>query len=169
MGETMKRISLMITAIAILGLVTPCEAQRPGGQRGGGPQRGGNLGNLPGGQPGFGNRLGNQAVNQPGLQNANLNLSQLAQRMIANFDADGSGELGLAELQMALQMASSLMQHRGGQNRIGGAQAFGFGNQQNGPPGQPAGRLGREARQGNPAAFQRQGNRPRPGNSRRNR
>lgn len=58
-------------------------------------------------------------------------IQQLAQMMIANFDAEGSGELSQAELQSALAALRQRMQNRGDGQDQAGQQQNGFANQQN--------------------------------------
>lgn len=142
----MKTSSIAITTVCIAMLF--CQdalaqrggggGPRGGGGRQGGPQRGLNQGEFnTANQRAFGNQAANQFndrgnlnnANQIGNQNANQNMpspNELAGMMIANFDADGSGELGLAELQSALTALRERMQ-----NPRGGRQQNGLANQQN--------------------------------------
>lgn len=138
----MKKIAPLLLVAAALSFATAADAQRGG--RGGGPPR------PPAGQPNFNGN--GQAQQQPGGQGAgNRNVgkgnqsmptvAQLAQMMIARFDADGSGELNRAELQNALTALRGMMQQQGAQNQAG-QQQNGFANQGNGPPRRPQGNQG---------------------------
>ncbi|MEM6472032.1 MAG: hypothetical protein AAF802_20900 [Planctomycetota bacterium] len=158
----MKKFMHVVAMATTLVWATAAEAQRPGGQRPGG-QRGGppqqgeqnglnrnNIANAQRQGGGFGmnplganqNGLNMAAFNQNGMQNT----QQVAQRMIANFDTDGSGELGIAELQAALQMLNGMMRNqRGGQDQFGRQDQFG-GNQR-GLGDQPNAAFGPQNRQ----------------------
>ena len=76
----------------------------------------------------------NQRVRNQVANNQNMpTIQELAQLMIINFDADGSGELGQAELQSALDALKQMMQNQAGnQNQlVGQNQQNGLVNQQN--------------------------------------
>ncbi|MCD0461060.1 hypothetical protein U8335_18250 [Roseiconus lacunae] len=129
-------LSLAVVCIALLS-TNDVAAQRGGGGRPAGPPPGINRGNfnnnvgLQGLQNQAVNPFGNQANLNAGNQNANQNMpsvEQLAAMMLTNFDADGSGELGLAELQNALLALRQQMRNQGGGQQNGlqarrGAQA----------------------------------------------
>lgn len=132
----MKNPLSVFGIVVVLCFVSNAHAQRPGGGRGvggppggGPPQRGLN-------QENFNNTLeqtpfGNQAtVNQNSEQDIPT-IQQLAQMMIANFDADGSGELGQAELQSALAALRQMMQNRTTAQNQTNLQQSGITNQQN--------------------------------------
>lgn len=133
----MKFTFPIVTLIAFLLFTLTAHAQRPGGGRRGagggfgrqgGPPAGINQDNANLQNQAFGNRFGNQnAANQSfGNQNAAdqnranqkmPTIEQLAQMMIANFDADGSGGLEQAELQNGLTALRQMMQNQNGMNQ----------------------------------------------------
>lgn len=139
----MKTSFSIACVIAItVALTTTSDAQRP--PRGGG-------GDQPGPPPGA--RVGgNQEMQFRGGQNANADnanqfganqnnagqnngrnmpsIAQLAQMMIANFDADGSGGLAAGELQNALTALRQMMQNQNQGQMQAGAQDVAA-NQQN--------------------------------------
>jgi len=115
-----------------------------------------NRGNFAGdqGQQTMGNQAG---ANQNGNQNM-PSVDQLAQMMLANFDADGSGELNQAELQSGLTALRQMMlrRMRGGNGM--GQQENGVGQQAGGAANQRNAMAGRQ----NQRFDQAQGNRPIP-------
>ena len=161
----------LVATCTVLLLSQAVNAQRGGGPGGGPPGGKGNKAGGPRGPVGNGltqgarqNNTGanNQIAQGVGGQNgrnANMpSIAELSQRLITNFDTDGTGELNQVELQNALMAIRDMMMQRmqGNQNQIGQNQTGqgSFANQGNAFGG------GRSNRQ----AGQAQGNRPpRPG------
>ena len=121
----MKMI-LIVGAVVCLGLVaTPAFGQRPGPK--GNRNRGANNGQLAQGR-----NAGQLGANM-GQRGQMPSISQLAQTLLTNFDADGSGELNQVELQAALaamraMMQNSMMRNGGGMQNQQGQRAMGNGN-----------------------------------------
>lgn len=135
------------------------DGQRGGqrdGQRDG--QRGGQRDGQRGGQ--FGQGVAGQGMNQFAGQNM-PSPQAMAQQMVANFDTDGSGELGQAELVNALMVLRQLMINQGnGQLLRNGQRQMGMQmNQQNGLGGNANRQVGQQNQQPGQGARQARGNR----------
>lgn len=160
-----------LSALALIALVTPvafAQGQGRGGPGRGGPGgKGGPGGMGQGGAGGLnaGGEQGQQACAMPeeGAGNSQSNngmpsVQQLAQMLMANADADGSGSLDISELQTALTgLRNMMMQSQMQQNRQGGRQQAGMqrGGQQ--AMGMRPARGGSDAQNANTAANTRGG------------
>lgn len=115
---------------------------RRGPQRGGPPQQGQRQGQQAGQNQGAQGQGGQGRGGGQG-QGGGLNAQQVAERMLANFDADGNGELNLTELTNGLTALEQAMrqrqggqgQGRGGQDQQGGQRQAGGRQGQQGPRG----------------------------------
>ncbi|MEO1616065.1 MAG: hypothetical protein AAFV88_09465 [Planctomycetota bacterium] len=171
----MRNLGTLLAVICSVALLScpSVTAQRPGqrpgpprGEAGGrqGQGRQGNQNAMQQNVQGFGNQnlnangqqgIGNQQQGQNGPS-----VQQMAQMLLANFDADGSGELNQVELQNGLMALRQRMQNRGNQlgqgqmNQVGindNPQRGGFGNQNQNAADRMRGNTAQGARQGNGA------------------
>ena len=135
-----RHLHSAVGSLVILALLSPLAlAQGRGGQGRGGPGRGGpggmaqqGAGGLNAGGINAAGEQGDQACMMPGGGNMQSNsgmptVEQLAQVLMANADADGSGSLDITELQTALTgLRNMMMQSQMQQNRQGGMQQAGM-------------------------------------------
>lgn len=117
----MKHLLPLVSVVTLFIYISPVQAQRPGRGRGGpagvrtnaaalGLNQGdANLQNQQFGNP---NARNDNDVNQNNTIENMPTIEQLAQMMITNFDADGSGGLEQDELQAALTALREMMQNR---------------------------------------------------------